>query len=254
MQTILHIETLALHAWPAAEVVALDGWRLRADGGVTRRANSVWPNGAEGALELPAKIAAAEAFYTARNLPTIYQISPAQQPPELDDELADRGYRDDARTWVQTSSLAAMRANLPEPHAQGAVTLSTTYADDWFDLYCASEGVTGHAADVRRRILARITAATGYALLHLDGLPVAVGMGVVEAGWLGIYCMATLPTHRRRGLARQVLAALAAWAQTEGAQQAYLQVMVYNTPAQALYAGAGFATAYQYHYRIREHP
>lgn len=42
--TILQLETLAANAWPAAEVQRLGGWRLRFHHGVTRRANSVWPN------------------------------------------------------------------------------------------------------------------------------------------------------------------------------------------------------------------
>ena len=133
------------------------------------------------------------------------------------------------------------------------MVVSPVCTDAWFALYCASEAVTGHAAAVRRTILDRIAPAKGFALLLADDEPAAVGLGVTEAGWLGLFCMATLPACRRQGMATQILATLGAWGQTQGAHDAYLQVMVHNTTAQALYAGAGFATAYPYHYRIRDY-
>ena len=91
----------------------------------------------------------------------------------------------------------------------------------------------------------------GFVTLYAAGIPAAVGMGVIEAGWLGIFSMATLPAFRRRGAARAILRTLAVWAQLYDAQYAYLQVMAHNTVAQALYAGAGFVTAYGYHYRVK---
>ena len=44
IEPIIKLERLAMHAWPAVEVVELDGWLLRYAAGITRRANSVWPN------------------------------------------------------------------------------------------------------------------------------------------------------------------------------------------------------------------
>jgi GNAT superfamily N-acetyltransferase len=55
---------------------------------------------------------------------------------------------------------------------------------------------------------------------------------------------------RRRGAASSILAALAGWAQAGGAARAYLQVVEANEPAVRLYARAGFATLYGYHYRV----
>jgi ribosomal protein S18 acetylase RimI-like enzyme len=43
--------------------------------------------------------------------------------------------------------------------------------------------------------------------------------------------------------------ALAQWGQTYGVQQVYLQVMVENIPALALYRRFGFETLYHYYYR-----
>ncbi len=249
---ILTIETIAANAWPAAEVELCGGWRLRSTAGVTRRANSVWPNGDDGAWTLEAKLAYVEAFYAARGLPAIYQICDAMQPAHLDEVLAARGYSAAAHTFVQTTTLATMEERLPSlrHYPAFAVEVSEEFDPLWFELYCEAEEVSSHAAAMRREILERIAPVHGFVTLRCEGEPIAAGMGVVEAGWLGVYCMATRPAFRRQGAARAILRTLAIWAQLHEARQAYLQVMVNNDPAQALYAGAGFVTVYRYHYRV----
>ncbi|HAJ37641.1 MAG TPA: GNAT family N-acetyltransferase [Chloroflexi bacterium] len=253
LSTILTLETLAANAWPAAEVEICGGWRLRSTLGVTRRANSVWPNRDDGALPLDERLAQVEAFYAARRLPAIYQICDAMQPAQLDAVLATRGYALEAPTFVQVASLATLLTRLPSLRHYPAfeVEVSEEFDPQWFELYCTAEAVSSVAVPVRRAILERITPQHGFVTLYVNGEPAAVGMGVVEAGWLGIFSMATLPAYRRQGAARAILRTLAVWAQLYAAQHAYLQVMAHNIAAQALYASAGFETAYRYHYRVK---
>ena len=248
---IEQLESFAANAWPAAEVAALAGWRLRYTAGVTRRANSVWPNGATGERDVADKVLAAEAFYEARKLPTRYQISPAAQPVDLDDQLAARGYVAVARTAVQIAPLTTLLAKTPplRQYPAFAIEVAEAFDADWFAAYAdfAEEDRAGFAT--RREIIQRIGTATGFALLRIDDQPAAVGLGVVEAGWLGIFCMGTAPALRRRGAARAILRTLAIWAQLQGADHAYLQVMDQNNAARPLYASVGFETLYHYHYR-----
>lgn len=253
-QTILMLETLAAHAWPAAEVEPCDGWQLRSTQGVTRRANSVWPNSNDGALALETKLAHAERFYTERNLPVRFQICDVMQPAELDDVLAARGYALEAPTFVQIAPLRTLLERLPSLRHYPAfeVEVSEEFDAAWFDLYCTAEQIGGRAAAVRRSILERIAPLHGFVTLYADSIPAAVGLGVVEEGWLGIFSMATLPAFRRRGAARAILRTLAVWAQLYDAHSSYLQVMEENLPAQRLYASAGFRTAYRYYYRVKQ--
>jgi ribosomal protein S18 acetylase RimI-like enzyme len=88
-----------------------------------------------------------------------------------------------------------------------------------------------------------------FVTLRSAGAPAGVGLGVVEQGWLGIFCMATLPDFRRQGVARGILRTLVIWARLYEARNTYLQVMDDNTAALGLYAAAGFQPAYLYHYR-----
>lgn len=72
-------EVLALErvAWQAEEIASLGSWRLRAMRGVTNRANSVWAGPGEPDASFASAIAQVEAFYAARRLPAIFQITPA---------------------------------------------------------------------------------------------------------------------------------------------------------------------------------
>lgn len=246
---VRHIEDLALRAWPPAVVQDLDGWRLRYDGGVTQRANSVWPNGARGRLSLEDRLRAVEEFYRERELPALYQLTPASLPSDLDAVLARRGYRTAAPTSVQTASIDRV---LERTESSEHLVTIDSFHDEWFEAYCEEASRDTYDATVRRGILQRIEPGSGYATLCSQGRPVAVGLGVVEAGWVGIFCMATLPAFRRQGAGAAVLRSLAEWGRQQGAEQVYLQVTEANVEARPLYAKAGFEMLYTYHYRVAE--
>ena len=98
-------------------------------------------------------------------------------------------------------------------------------------------------------LLRHLGPAVGTAVLPVDEKPSAVGLGVHERGWVGVYAMGT---GRRPDVAAprpSVLHALARWAEERGAHRMYLQVEVTNDGARQLYTRAGFETAYRYHYR-----
>jgi N-acetylglutamate synthase len=245
---VRRLEEIAARAWPAGRVEELDGWRLRADQGVTRRANSVFANVSGGRLPLAEKLARVEEFYARERLPARYQLCPASLPVNLDEALAARGYRSEARTGVQVAPLAGVLAATGTGPAC-RVRVSDRLEDAWFATYCRADGFRGADAAGREGILRRIFRPTGYALVELDGEVAAVGLGVADEDWIGLFCMATRPEFRRRGAATAVLHALARWGERQGATGAYLQVMDDNAPARSLYARAGFETLYHYHYR-----
>jgi len=244
------IEELAANAWPAAFVQTVNGWRLRYTHDVTRRANSVWPNVRTEPRDLSATFRLVEAFYAQYGLPARYQICPAAQPAELDAMLAARGYTHEARTAVQMASVASMvRQPLSTTHD---VQIVKRFDESWFAGYCQAEGHAGEAAAVRAGIVRRIAGRTGYAWIAVNAQPVAVGLGVVERGWLGLFCISTHAGFRRRGAAAAIVHGLAQWAQQQhGARHAYVQVMAENAAANQLYGRFGFRTLYHYHYRTQ---
>ncbi len=246
VEKIRLIEELAMNAWPAETIQIVDGWRLRFNHEVTRRTNSVWPNERGGKVPLAELMRIAADFYARRGLPTRYQVCPAGLPQDLDDQLSAAGYAVEAETKVQTAAidvvLGKTASEMPCRIIEGADR-------EWFAAYERAEGFGEHAARVRWATIARTGPRHAYALLEMDGQAVAVGRGVLERGWLGVFGMSTHPDYRRRGCASAVLAALASWGRSQGAAAIYLQVEMHNLGAQALYAVAGFETLYRYHYR-----
>jgi ribosomal protein S18 acetylase RimI-like enzyme len=77
-----------------------------------------------------------------------------------------------------------------------------------------------------------------------------VGLVVVERSWAGLFCMATRPEDRRRGVASAGARRAAGWAAGRGARRLYLQVEEDNLPALRLYRRLGFWPSHHYHYRV----
>lgn len=68
------LEEVAADGWRGTEEESLGGWRLRAAGGFTGRANSALAVGDPG-LPLPAAAAAVHRWYAARELPTMISVA-----------------------------------------------------------------------------------------------------------------------------------------------------------------------------------
>jgi ribosomal protein S18 acetylase RimI-like enzyme len=79
-------------------------------------------------------------------------------------------------------------------------------------------------------------------------VPGARGVAAYQDDWVGFRGIEVAPEHRRRGLARTVMAALLEWGAERGATTAYLQVLGHNAPALALYEAMGFTTHHAYAY------
>jgi N-acetylglutamate synthase len=242
------IEELAANAWPPTVVMAADGWQLRFNWGVTRRANSVLPLKLLGATPIDERIRTAEEFYRAWGGPSRFQISPDAQPAELDDILAARGYAAVMMTHVQAAPIEAV---LVATHTDAplTVTISETLDDDWLRTYQEAENVSDADADARAAIMRRIQPQTAFAQVQHNAETVAVGMGVLERSHLGLFNMVTRPAFRRQGAATALLHALAQWGVKRGVNHVYLQVTDANQPARSLYERIGFETLYTYHYR-----
>jgi ribosomal protein S18 acetylase RimI-like enzyme len=239
---IAELEERAFSAWPAAEVVPLGGWQLRATSGVTRRANSAWT--AAEVPDLERAIARVEAFYAERALPAIFQLCPLS-PAGLDEALAARGYAVDAPVAILSAELAELHSRAPrdvEARVDGSISA------DWFEL-AARRTRFAAVSEVFRGIVERIGARAGFALATVGGAPAAAALGVCDRGWLGVFAVATLPEHRRRGAATALLDALRRFGESRGATRAYLQVERDNEVALSLYRRDGFREVYGYYYR-----
>jgi ribosomal protein S18 acetylase RimI-like enzyme len=247
-ERIRELDQLAAMAWPSAVRELVDGWWLRFNWGVTRRANSVLPLEAGAALPLDRKLESVEAFYAERDHPARFYISPAAAPDGLDQALAERGYLRYAGAQVQTAAVSTVverAAGAPN----GQLTITSGFERLWFEAYCRIEAIEPAVRYAPHALMQRIGAGAGFARLMIDGQPAAIGLGVVQGVWCGLFCIATDADYRRRGAATALLGGLARWAAGNGASHLYLQVAPRNEPAQNLYARLGFEALYSYHYR-----
>jgi ribosomal protein S18 acetylase RimI-like enzyme len=233
----LLVEQLAARAWPAAEAVEADGWLLRHTPALSRRrSNSALPLGAS------PDAAMVEDFYASRGRRALVQIAPDTDRADLDEQLARRGWTSGGPTDVLVADAdTALARTRP-----GEVAVTRRADAAWVEAWAACEG-RPDAREHADEVLARIEPATGFAIAG-DGE--GVGLAVCERGWAGLFCVATAPEARGRGVARTVVHALTRWATRHGAQRVYLQVESDNAPAHALYTSAGFRRSHGYHYRL----
>lgn len=231
---------LVAEAWPAPSTQDIGGWLLRHADGVTKRANSVLTLGDPG--DVGPAVERAERFYAALGLPTVFSVDAHARPEGLDRFLEGRGYE-------LVDPTIAMVADLAGPYERdyerAGVEIAETPSREWLDLWWSVDGRYDHQLPIAEKILTGVPA--GYAFL--DG--VAVGRGVPQGEWLGVYAMAVAPEARRQGLGRRVLRSLLGWGREQGCERAYLVVVERNAAARAMYEAEGFVQAGGYHYRVK---
>ena len=235
----LALEAAAAGGLRPAETEQLGGWLLRADHGFTRRANSVLPLRPVG-MPLADALARVHEWYAQRSLPVRIAV-PVEARRLLDAELAELGWIPEVYSHVMTARLERV-AQRDAPQ----VELAGRPHDAWFALYRGGEGSTATG----RALLTRHDRVVFATLRDDGGEIVAIGRGVVDAGWLGIAGVEVAGAARRRGLASQVVHALWAWGRSHGAARGYLQVEVDNRPAVALYEKLGYHVHHDYCYRL----
>lgn len=240
------LEELTINAWPAPHSLFYDGWVLRFGAGYTRRANSISPLYAS-TRDFDEKIAVCERLYTDQGLNTVFKLTSNDDPAGLDAMLETKGYRADAHTAVQLVDLHDFSAG---PLARAGLEEQLTEA--WLDAYCRMSGPQAEKGrQTHAQILRAILPARGFATITVEGRIVACGLGVFQDGWIGLYDIVTDSAYRRQGHGLELVQALLAWGKDHGAQRGYLQVMLDNPPALALYARLGYREAYRYWYRTR---
>ena len=238
---------VASRGWRPLESERLGEWELRAAAGFTRRANSVLPLGDPG-LPLDAALAAVRRWYAERGLPAYVQTATGAQGTQepLCAELERRGWVREVSAELWTGGLAPVA----DRAAGAGVLLSREAGEDWLARY-RRKGVS----EVALRVLgggpsvwfATVPGAASGAA------PAAIGRLVVDGRWAGFAAVEVDPGLRRRGLATEVMAALARRALEEDASAAWLQVETGNEGARALYRRLGFAAHHAYHhYRAPE--
>lgn len=254
-QSMPALEALMDAAWPAPDREESGGWVLRAAGGVTQRANSVWPRSEpEGTnQDRLALLRDARAWYRSRRLPVIFQVFDDSRTAALNAVLDEEGFTRQSETLILVRGAGVLPAPADNAAADADVELSAEPSAEWLRLWWSVDGRGGdESLATARGILAGCPSL--YALVRDDdGVPAAVGRLAVPPGGEGrrggLYSMATRPDARRRGFASRVLRSLLRAGEVRGMNSYWLLVTAANAGARELYAGAGFTEAGRYLYR-----
>ena len=164
----------------------------------------------------------------------------------LDARLETLGYHVESPTSVQLLDLSREKYEIPAD-----IDLASEDTEAWHTAFARMNNVETNRRTTHENILRAITPEKCYISLSADGHLIGCGLGVLQAGYLGIFDIVIDPDQRGKGHGIRLMHALLAWGQRHGAHIAYLQVMCDNKPALRLYEKLGFEEEYQYWYRIK---
>ena len=242
---LLAIERHSSAAWPAPDIVFLNGWECRfAPASKSRRVNSLTP------LE-PVRGRFAQTLSVARRLcrergvPCTVRVTPALQDDDLV-LLAQEGFFQKDTTSVKILPLGGM------PKADADVVLVSPPHSDWLAHYAALTQMGDAERQVIDSMLSHVEGEMILASLTVAGEVVSLGRAVVRNGLMGLFQIATAASARRHGYAHRIVQSLLYWGRQQGAMRAYLQVVDENHGARALYRSIGFKTFYGYTYFVKD--
>lgn len=242
--TIKTIEDLSLNAWPSHQIQIYDGWLLRFSYFYTHRTNSVEQIGIS-TIPLSDKIAYCEEIYEKWGTPTIFKINPLMDS-SFDQKLMERGYRIAHTTEVMTMDLEAYQPQKPDR----PVFLSREISPDWLNALFTLKNTTN---EIHKRIVPSMYQAipkdTIFASIYEGSRIIAMGLGILDRDYVGIYAIHVSPEHRRQYLGESICRSILNSAIDQGACYSYLQVVEGNVPARRLYESLGFHHLYTYWFR-----
>lgn len=242
---LARIEDASLTSSQPREQALYDGWLLRYARGKAKRARSV-NLVAAGTRPLAEKLAYCADFYARRDVPLLFRLTPFSAPTDVDAMLARAGFVAREETRVMTLAL-----NGSDPAPKCTIDMAPVDAGLFGETVAVLHGLDEQRAAVERDRFARSPLEGLYLVVRENGCAVACGSAVIDGALAGIFGMVTASTHRSRGLATALVAALLDQARARGCATAYLQVTADNASARSVYCRFGFTDRYAYWYRAR---
>lgn len=237
------IEKTCLAAWPALEEAQVGGWLLRFSQGLTRRANSANPLGPD-VPAFDAAVAAIEAQYRRRGLPTIFR-APTLVDPAAERRLDELGYTAEGECVILFGGIDTL---VREDTAE--LELSVQPTSEWLGAMGRLQRRSAEQNALYERIVSLLAVPAAFVGQRREGRLVALAFGALHDGLLCVESVITDQEERGRGHARRMLAGLFAWAERNGAEGICLQLEAQNDAARRLYSALGLeGELYRYHYR-----
>ncbi|WP_214407212.1 GNAT family N-acetyltransferase, partial [Pseudonocardia lacus] len=244
LAAVTRLEELCADAWPAVVERRLGGWRLRAAGGYTGRANSALTVGDPG-MPVAAALDVLRGFAAEHAIPARVQ-APVGSP--WDGAVAREGWVLDSghRAGAEVSVMVADLASLPRPDDRD-VDLPERPPAQWWGV-----GGDGDPGPAQRHVLdPGGSPRTAFLLARgSGGEPVGRLRATVVDDHLHLSVLDVVAAERRKGLATTLMGAAAGWGLAHGARWGVLQVALHNEGARGLYDRLGFVEHHRYRYLV----
>lgn len=239
---IHEIERAAFTSCPVQDQSTVSGIVLRSNGGYTKRANSA--NILSDIKEDPSQLVrTCESYFSTRGLPSIFRVVSGFEYGIIDLHLSNEGYEMIETTNVMCQSLS--------PAKSGALSIEEMPLSAWVDNFYAISADSREHQQAHLSMLRNISSSCfAAAMSNQQGSIVAMGLGVVENGYFGIFNIVTAAEFKQQGYAFTLISDLLTWAKSVAAHTAYVQVRQANIPGVKLYQKLGYEEAYYYWYRV----
>jgi N-acetylglutamate synthase len=244
---ITKIEELSMNAFPALSTVLLNGWVLRFANGYAKRANSVNPiykcnNDLVNNIEL------CEKMYKSKGIDTVFKLTENDDSYKIDEILKKRGYSYEAKTNVMLKDIGNLEATDKENRN---VVIYKEINEKWFEAFTRINKINPNNTQTLKLMLNRIIPEVYCAGIIEEEEIIAVGLGVAQGEYVGMYDICVQEDKRRRGLGTRIMKSLINEASRDGYKYSYLQVVDANEAAKLLYQGLGYQKQYSYWYRVK---
>ena len=237
-----------MNAFPALSTVLLDGWVLRFSEGYSKRANSVNPL-YPCSTTIEDNIEHCEKLYSTRRLDTVFKLTESEAARQIDEILAQRGYTYESKTNILLRNIE--NYSITEAEKQNVV-IFYELREDWFKAFNDMNHVSEKNAAILKNMLQVLIPEAYYACIVENGQIAAVGLGVAEGGYIGMYDICVHEDRRRQGLGTKIMKNLMQAGAQGGCSFSYLQVVDANEGAKILYDQLGYKKQYSYWYRVKK--
>lgn len=247
MKTNRLIETVAAHAWPGEVVKQYGDWLLRANKGVTKRANSVLTIGA-----MPERenwLIEIETFYEEKNIRPCFYITEST-PEKLDKLLAESNYKIDTELNILANDPDKLIGEIKESD-RFQISFMDYVTPEWLTAFLTLEEHDLNERQAFETIFQGILLPKGFLAICLHDEIVAVATIATKYGWGYISNVVVSKQYRRQGIASQLLLQLAKWARAHDTKSVFMQVLADNKPALRLYEKLGYKKLAKSHYRMK---
>ncbi|MFX1316197.1 MAG: GNAT family N-acetyltransferase [Promethearchaeota archaeon] len=241
-----------MNAFPSRQYFFLNGWILRFTGGITYRANSVFPLNYMGkTTQIERDLEIVEKAYKSYGLPTIFTMHEYFQPENLDLILRERGYKEDSHTNALISEIN--KVNRSEINMEYDYEFYDHRIDVFSNLLATYTNKDKEQQKIIDEIVSRILISKKcFIIAKINEKVVSTLMGVLNPeGYIYFSDLLVIPDHRRKKLATSmILTLIDNWAVKNKAKYIWLQVEEENHNANQLYKNLGFKKIYHYYYLI----